>query len=114
MMVKKVSSVFTACTIILVLCSFVSSYSAHEIKQEHHIAGKIVYNKKKHNITLSWPAFGASGNYVISRGGSRLASDFVSVGSTAKLTFTDPKPNVDKYENYYKITRNDITIIVSN
>ena len=112
-MVKKVSSVFTACTIILVLCSFVSSYSAHEIKQEHHIAGKIVYNKKKHNITLSWPAFGASGNYVISRGGSRLASDFVSVGSTAKLTFTDPKPNVDKYENYYKITRNDITIIVS-
>ncbi|MBC7408841.1 MAG: hypothetical protein H7339_10670, partial [Arcicella sp.] len=64
-------------------------------------------------ITLSWPAFGSSGPYVIIRGGSRLASDFVSLGSTSKLTFTDKKPNVAKYENYYKITRNAITILLS-
>src|SRR5690606_7849607 len=60
----------------------------------------------------SWPTFGSLGNYVITRGGSRLASDFVSVGSTSKLTFTDNKPNANKYENYYNITRNAITMIL--
>lgn len=30
--------------------------------------GKIVYNKKKHSMTLSWPVFGSSGNYVVTRG----------------------------------------------
>lgn len=110
---KKVTSVFTACAMILMLCSFVSFHSSNEIKQRDKIEGKIVYNKQKHSITLSWPAFGSSGNYVLTRGGSRLASDFVSVGSTSKLTFTDRKPNTDKYENYYKITRNGITIVVS-
>lgn len=105
----KVMAVFTAFAFMSILCGFVTSYSADEKKQE----SKIVFNEKKHSITLSWPAFGSSGPYVIIRGGSRLASDFVSLGSTSKLTFTDKKPNVAKYENYYKITRNAITILLS-
>ena len=105
----KVMAVFTAFAFMSILCGFVTSYSADEKKQE----SKIVFNEKKHSITLSWPAFGSSGPYVITRGGSRLASDFVSLGSTSKLTFTDKKPNVAKYENYYKITRNAITILLS-
>jgi hypothetical protein len=109
-MSTKVISVFTAFSFMLVLCSFVTS---DKKSQENKIEGKVVYNKKKHSITLAWPAFGSSGNYVITRGGSRLASDFVPVGSTSKLRFTDNKPNADKYENYYKITRNAITIILS-
>jgi len=112
-MIKKLISVFTAFTVMLMLCSFVTLNLSDEKNQENKIEGKIVYNKKKHSITLSWPAFGSTGNYVITRGGSRLASEFVAVGSTTKLTFTDNKPNKDKYENYYKITRNAITIIVS-
>jgi len=110
-MSAKAISVFT--TFALILCGFVTSYSTDEKKQENKIEGKIVYNKKKHSMTLSWPAFGSSGNYVITRGGSRLASDFVSLGSTSKLTFTDKKPNADKYENYYTITRSSITIMLS-
>ncbi len=110
-MTTKVISVFTAFAFMLILFSFVTSRSSDEKK--HKTEGRIVYNKKKHSITLSWPAFGSSGNYVITRGGSRLASDFLPVGSTSKLIFTDTKPNADKYENYYKITRNDITIILS-
>lgn len=105
----KVMAVFTAFAFMAILCGFVTSYSADEKKQE----SKIVFNEKKHSITLSWPAFGSSGPYVIIRGGSRLASDFVSLGSISKLTFTDKKPNVAKYENYYKITRNAITILLS-
>lgn len=105
----KLMAVFTAFAFMSILCGFVTSYSAYEKKQE----SKIVFNEKKHSITLSWPAFGSSGPYVITRGGSRLASDFVSLGSTSKLTFTDKKPNVAKYENYYKITRNAITILLS-
>ncbi|MXV14320.1 hypothetical protein [Hufsiella ginkgonis] len=110
---RKVISVFIAFAFILILCSLVTSYSPGEKKQEGKIAGKIVYNKKKHSLTLSWPAFGSSGNYVITRGGSRLASDFMPVGSTSAPKFTDTKPNADKYENYYKITRDSITIILS-
>jgi hypothetical protein len=105
----KVVSWFTAITLISILCGFIISYPPDEKKPE----SKIVYNKKKHNMTLSWAAFGSSGPYVITRGGSRLATDFVSVGSTSKLTFTDKKPNANKYENYYKITRNDTTIVLS-
>jgi hypothetical protein len=97
----------------IVLCSFASPYSFSEKKKEIKLHGELVYNKKKHHTTLSWPTFGTSGDYVITRGGSRLASDFMPVGSTSKLTFTDTKPNADKYENYYKITRNAITILVS-
>ncbi|WP_035650082.1 hypothetical protein [Flavobacterium sp. ASV13] len=110
---KKAISVFAGFMFILILCSFVSPFSVDEKSEQNKIEYKIEYNKKKHNITLAWTAFGTSGNYVITRGGSRLASDFVSVGSTSKLTFTDNKPNGDKYENYYKVTRNDITIIIS-
>ncbi len=110
---KKTIAVFIASTLMLALCSFIISYSSNEEKQWSKIEGKIVYNKRNHSTTLSWPAFGTSGDYVITRGGSRLASDFVSVGSTPKLTFTDTKPNTDKYENYYKITRSSITLTVS-
>jgi hypothetical protein len=102
-----------AYTLMLVLCSYATVYCFGNNKQEISSKGKIAYNKKKHSVTLSWPSFGASGNYVITRGGSRLASEFVMVGSTSKLTFTDPKPNADKYENYYKITRNESSIILS-
>lgn len=109
----KVAPVFKVFTSILILCSFVTSYSFNDKEQEDKTESKVVYNKKKHSITLSWPAFGSSGKYVITRGGSRLASDFASVGSTSKLIFTDNKPNKDKYENYYKITRNATTIILS-
>lgn len=112
-MIKKGISLSVVFGLMLVLCSFVSPYEPAEKIQKDKIERKIVYNKKKHNITLSWSAFGSSGNYVITRGGSRLASDFVSVGSTSKSTFTDNNPNADKYENYYKISRNDITIVIS-
>ncbi|NBA88885.1 hypothetical protein GVN16_24125 [Emticicia sp. CRIBPO] len=112
-MSTKVISVFTVLALTLTLSGFVTSYSSDERKQGNKIEGKVVYNKKKHSMTLSWPAFGSSGPYVITRGGSRLASDFVPAGSTSKLTFTDKKPNADKYENYYKISRNSITITLS-
>lgn len=110
---KKQISIFTTFVFMLILCSFISPDLPKEKKQENKTERKIVYNKKKHSITLSWSAFGSSGNYVITRGGSRLASEFVSVGSTSKLTFTDNKPNADKYENYYKITRGSASIIIS-
>ncbi|MEJ5053377.1 hypothetical protein [Sphingobacterium sp. MYb382] len=112
-MIKKFTTVFTAFAIVLTLCSFNTPTPSLENAQDTKAASKIVYDKKKSSITLSWPAFGTSGNYVITRGGSRLATNFVAVGSTSKLTLTDTKPNKNKYENYYKITRNDITIIVS-
>ncbi|MHA4894010.1 hypothetical protein ACXZ1K_04605 [Pedobacter sp. PWIIR3] len=110
---KKMHAVFTAFTFILLLGNVAIAYSAINKKQENKINGKITYSKKNHRITLSWPAFGGSGNYVITRGGSRLAADFLQLGSTSKLTFTDNKPNKVQYENYYKITRNDITIVLS-
>lgn len=105
--------VFTVCTAVFILCSFTSLRLAAAETEKNKTEGTIVYHEKKHTLTVSWPAFGSSGNYIISRGGSRLASDFVTVGSTSRLTFTDKKPNADKYENYYKITRNAISIIVS-
>ncbi|AWK02869.1 hypothetical protein HYN56_01025 [Flavobacterium crocinum] len=112
-MSKKTISTVTAFAFLLFLCSFVSPHFSDEKKLEEKIESKIVYNKNKHSITLSWAAFGSSGNYVITRGGSRLASEFVEVGSTSRLTFTDNKPNQNKYENYYKITRSSVTIIIS-
>ncbi|MBE8727901.1 hypothetical protein [Flavobacterium hungaricum] len=112
-MIKKLIPVFTVFMVMLILCSFIAPNLTDEKNEENKVEGKIVYNKKKHSLTLSWPAFGSSGSYVITRGGSRLASDFVSLGSTSKLTFTDNKPNAAKYENYYKVTRNDITIVIS-
>jgi len=113
LMSKKVISLFTLFTFMLLLCSFSSYSDNYKIEGNKKIERKIVYNKKKHNISLSWSAFGSSGNYIITRGGSRLASDFVTVGSTSKLTFIDNKPNTNKYENYYKVTRNSITVIIS-
>ncbi|RYY16071.1 MAG: hypothetical protein EOO04_27560, partial [Chitinophagaceae bacterium] len=110
MNVKRIA-VFT--TLAFMLCGVVTSYSMDLKKQANKTVGKIVYNKKKHSMTLSWPAFGSSGNYIISRGGSRSATDFVSLGSTSKLTFYDKRPNADKYENYYAITRDTITMILS-
>ncbi|SFD69834.1 pectate lyase family protein [Flavobacterium phragmitis] len=112
-MIKKSTSVFIAFAFMLTLCSFETVCLSDKKTQQESIERKIVYNKKKHNTTLSWSAFGSSGNYIISRGGSRLASEFVQVGSTSKLTFTDSKPNKNKYENYYKVTRNDVTVIIS-
>ncbi len=112
-MSKKVISIFTAFVFMLILCSFVSPCFTDKKIEEEKIERKIVYNKKKRSITLSWSSFGSSGNYVITRGGSRLASEFVQVGSTSELTFTDGKPNKNKFENYYKITRGSVTIMIS-
>lgn len=111
-MIRKIAT-YAAFTLTLLLCSYGIVYCFDNKKDQISLKGKIVYNKKKRSITLTWPSFGASGNYIITRGGSRLASEFVLVGSTSKLTFSDPKPNTDKYENYYKITRNERSIIVS-
>jgi len=108
---KKVISVSTALAFILILFSFTPSITYGETRVDPQIKGKIEYRKKQ--LTLTWPAFGTSGNYVISRGGSRLATDFVQVAATSKLTFTDTKPHANKYENYYKITRNGVSIMLS-
>jgi hypothetical protein len=110
---KKLTAVCIASALIPVVCSFATPWLPDEKKQGDKIKSTIVYNNKKHSITLSWPAFGSSGNYVITRGGSRLASEFLTVGSTSKLSFTDTRPNADKYENYYKITRDTVTILLS-
>ena len=113
-MSKKAFSLLAVFAFFLFLCSFVSPDSINETMEGNKkIERKIVYDKKKHTITLSWSAFGSSGNYVITRGGSRLASEFVSVGSTSKLIFIDNRPNKAKYENYYKVTRDNITIVIS-
>lgn len=109
----KVVYLLTTFTLMFVLCSFVQSYSLAVPKKKNTAENTITYNKKKHTVTLSWTAFGSSGNYTITRGGSRLALDYVPIGTTNKLTFTDTDPNANKYENYYKITRNDTTIILS-
>lgn len=76
-------------------------------------ANEITYNQDNHTIKLSWNEFGTSGDYTISRGGSRLASNFIVLDSTPATMFVDEKPNANKYENYYKITRDSITIVLS-
>ena len=110
---KRMSAVLTAIAIVLSISATVASASPKEKDPTTQAENKVVYDKKKKSITLSWAAFGSSGDYVITRGGSRLATDFVSVGSTSKTTFTDKNPNADKYENYYKITRGSTTITLS-
>ncbi len=75
--------------------------------------GNITYNKSNHSMTLTWDDFGAVGDYIITRGGSRLATQFIKIGTTPKATFVDSNPNSNKYENYYKITRDTTTIIIS-
>lgn len=109
---KKIIVAFATFAAILSLYSFVVMNPSKE-KTQALSDNSIVYNKEKHSMTLSWAPFGSSGKYIITRGGSRLASSYVSLGSTSKTTFTDTNPNADKYENYYKITRDSITIILS-
>lgn len=107
-MLKKTIATCLAFSLIAIFCGFMN-YQTFNGNEDT----AIVYNKKKHTMTLTWAAFGSSGDYSITRGGSRLATNFVSVGSTSELSFTDSKPNADKYENYYKIIRNSDTVIVS-
>ncbi|MDH6357954.1 hypothetical protein [Parabacteroides sp. PF5-9] len=112
-MSKKLIAVLTAFVFLLGLCSFVVLYAPKEKNQAASADNHIVYSKGNHSLTLSWAPFGSSGDYLITRGGSRLATEFIPVGSTSETTFTDPNPNTDKYENYYKITRGSTTIILS-
>lgn len=91
---------------------FSPSYSNPHLKQKNQNS-EIIFNKKNNSITITWTEFGESGNYVISRGGSRLATEYIPVGSTSKLSFIDRKPNKNKYENYYKITRGTHSILIS-
>lgn len=98
-------------TIISTLIALICIYTP--IEATDNIKFNITYNKGNHSMTLSWNDFGSEGEYVITRGGSRLASTFTTVGSTPKTTFVDSNPNKDKYENYYKITRDSITITIS-
>ncbi|MDR2038917.1 MAG: hypothetical protein LBQ60_13425 [Bacteroidales bacterium] len=112
-MKKKKIVVLATLAIMLGVYSFVVPYPSGKKDQLAPVENSITYNKKKHRITLSWTAFGSSGDYIITRGGSRLATDFISIGSTSRTTFTDTNPNANKYENYYKITRGSTTIILS-
>ncbi len=112
-MSKKKITILIAFTIMLNICSFAASYSPKEKEQATPVDNNIIYNKGNHSITLTWAPFGSSGDYTITRGGSRLATNFISIGSTSESTFTDTNPNTDKYENYYKITRGSTTITLS-
>ncbi|MFP3607490.1 hypothetical protein, partial [Paraburkholderia sp. SIMBA_053] len=85
-MIKKLTSTFIAFASMLIFCSFEAVGLSDIKKQQDNIERKILYNKKKHTITLSWSEFGGSGNYIITRGGSRLASGYLQIGSTSKLT----------------------------
>jgi hypothetical protein len=100
-------------TLILLLCNYITSYCFLNKEQQRSLNGWITYDKKQHSTTLSWSAFGSSGDYIITRGGSRLATEAAVLGSTSKLTFVDKKPNTNKYENYYTITRNELSILIS-
>ncbi|HVZ24733.1 MAG TPA: hypothetical protein VG842_01690 [Sediminibacterium sp.] len=100
-----------ACT--LTLCIFASAHASIKKAPDHATEGSIRYNPQQHSITIAWPAFGSVGKYVITRGGSRLATSYVRIGTTSRLTFTDKHPNTNKYENYYKITRDSVTRTLS-
>lgn len=106
-MKKKEIAILAILTSILFL-----SISCTTTRQEQ-IDDNVIYNSNNQSITLSWDEFGATGDYTISRGGSRLASSFVELGETANRTFVDTTPNENKYENYYKVTRDTVTIILS-
>ena len=111
-MKKRSIAVLTALVILLGLGAFTIACLPQK-KSPATTTNSIVYNKGEHSITLSWAPFGSSGEYMITRGGSRLATEFVPVGTTSRTTFVDTTPNADKYENYYKITRGLTTIILS-
>ena len=110
---EKKITVFAAYVMILSLCSFSAPSTFQEKDKVVRAENSIVYNKKSRTMTLSWVPFGSSGDYTIERGGSRLASNFVLIGTTSGMTFTDGNPIPNKYENYYKITRDSITILLS-
>lgn len=77
------------------------------------INNNITYNKSNNSITISWSEFGITGDYIVTRGGSRLATNFTKIGATSKNSFQDTNPNPNKYENYYRVTRDTISIIIS-
>lgn len=112
LMKKNIISVLAALVIILGVYGSTAACLPKE-KNQATATNNIIYDKGKHSITLSWAPFGSSGEYMITRGGSRLATDFIPVGATTRTTFVDTTPNADKYENYYKITRGLTTIILS-
>ncbi|MDH6533830.1 hypothetical protein M2101_000471 [Parabacteroides sp. PM5-20] len=112
-MSKKKTAILSVFALILSMNGMSASLGFKEGQQMEQVGNKIVYNKESQSITLSWQTFGSSGNYTITRGGSRLATDFVSLGSTSETTFTDVNPHADKYENYYKITDGTTTILLS-
>lgn len=98
-------------TIISTLIALLCIYAPMEATENRKC--NITYNKDNHSMTLAWDDFGTEGEYVITRGGSRLASDFIKIGSTDRTTFVDTTPNKSKYENHYKITRGTITKTIS-
>ena len=112
-MKKTMIAVLAAFVIMPGLYSFVAPCLPGKKNQAAPANNSIAYNKGNHSMTLSWTPFGDSGDYTIARGGSRLATNFASIGSTAGTTFTDTNPNANKYENYYKITRGSTTIVLS-
>ena len=110
---KKILALLVIISMIVVQDSY--ALERHPIKsiKNNNSNSFIEYNKDNNTITLYWSEFGYSRNYKISRGGSRLATNFELIGSTSELTFTDHNPNSNKYENYYIITCDTTTIIVS-
>ncbi len=98
--------------LVLISACTIKNYDARP-KKNQAAANNIAYDEHTKSITLSWKSFGTAGKYVIERGGSRLSTQFIEIGSTESTTFTDPDPNPRKYENYYRITRDTLTIILS-
>lgn len=112
-MYKTTITILTILSITLNSCGAAASRLYTKKEQTTASLNNIVYDKANKTMTLSWEAFGSSGNYTIERGGSRLASNFVRIGTTSGTTFSDTNPNANKYENYYRITRDSITITLS-
>ena len=110
---KKSIFILTAVAVLASACGVSTSSSTKEKAPETLTGNNIAYHPKNKTITLSWAAFGSSGDYTIERGGSRLASDFTVIGSSSQTTFTDKSPNKNKYENYYRITRDTTTVTLS-
>jgi len=58
------------------------------------------------SMILNWAGMPGSGPYQIARAGARFGTYSPLNGGVAVsgTTFTDPNPNTNKYENYYRIT----------
>ena len=108
---KKIILIIAVLAFLMSDCGVTTSFPARE--KTSATDNSIVYNKSKKTMTLSWAEFGFSGDYTVERGGSRLATEFTFIGSTSNRKFTDTKPNTSKYENYYRITRDSDTIVLS-